>query len=187
MAAAPQIQTKNEDTLTKRAAHLLYKQRLTTMKPAIKTSLLLSFLAALSMTSCDAYLDSSWDTYPDYYGAGVGSDWYPSLPGSPYISPVYWGGQLYPGSVLPPLPPTRPGWTSPIINRPIGNVRTTRPGGSLSPAPLPSVPSTPLQPSTPTRPSTSVVPPAGYIPPSQVTGGQPGIQLPPPSNNQGRH
>lgn len=126
----------------------------------------------LSMASCDAVWTDSADDYgyyPGYYGIGIDNDWYPSLPGAPLLSPVYWGGQLYPGSALPPmLPPTRPGTPVYRPNRPSGNVR---------PGTTPSVPSTPSIPSAPGRPGT-----LPGIPPQQVTGGEPGIVMPPPDS-----
>lgn len=131
----------------------------------------------LTMTACDAVWTDSADDYgyyPGYYGIGIDNDWYPSLPGAPLLSPVYWGGQLYPGSALPPmLPPTRPGGPAYRPNLPSGNVR---PGTTPS---VPSVPSTPV-PSVPSVPSTSVRPGTlPGIPPEQVTGGEPGIVMPP--------
>lgn len=122
-----------------------------------------SLMAGFGMltTSCDAIWDASVDDYPyygDYYGASIDKDWYPSLPGAPLISPVYWGGALYPGSTLPPMRPTRPGWNSdPVWNSGSGNVR---PGQTTSPQPdLPSS--------------------SGNIRPSALGGGNPGIALPP--------
>lgn len=161
------------------------------MKALKHIALLTVGVAAMSLASCDAVWTDSADGYvPGYYGVGISSDWYPSLPGAPLISPVYWGNQLYPGSILPPpvRPPYRP--VGPII----GGNAPTRPGGNVrpgvtppaNPAPTPSVPATPLKPAQP------IVPPSGSIPPSQVTGGQPGVAMPPAGSGMrpttsGRH
>lgn len=139
--------------------------------------------AAVTVSSCDAV----WgvDTDPGdyyYYGAGIDNDWYPSLPGAPLLSPVYWGGQLYPGGLLPP--PTRPGMSGPIYNRPSGNVR---PGIGNPTPPTPSVPSMPPAtqdpvPSVPSAPSVN-------IRPGMLNGSNPGIAMPPAGMGyrEGRH
>lgn len=117
------------------------------------------------MTSCGGLWTASAGAGPDYYGYGIDNDWYPSLPGAPLISPVYWGNRIYPGASLPPLPPGAVANPGPVVNQPVGNVR---PGNAGSVKPTLPV----------TRPG-SVVPPSGGFNPDAVTGGQPGVQLPP--------
>lgn len=164
------------------------------MKVTRKTAIVATVLAAtvgMMVASCDALWDTSVGVdagYPGYYGSGIDSYWYPSLPGAPLLSPVYWGGQLYPGGVLPPLHPTRPGGIGPvygpIYNGSSGNVR---PGGR--PVTLPEHPVTPPSNVRPSRPGNSVLPPAGTFNPGSVTGGQPGIAMPPANSGYrpGRH
>lgn len=147
---------------------------------AVAASLLAGF--GLLSSSCDAVWDASFDDYPyygDYYGAGIDNDWYPSLPGAPLISPVYWGGALYPGSTLPPMRPTRPGWNSgPVWNAGSGNIRPGNPG---RPVPLPEGPSGEgnVRPGQTTTPLPDVPSSSGNIRPSGLGGGNPGIALPP--------
>lgn len=132
-----------------------------------------SIMAATTMTACDALWDTSMDYDPGYYGVGINADWDPTLPGAPLLSPIYWGNQLYPGGILPPVGgfgPARPypggiAGNRPIINRPTGNVR-----------PAPSIPATPLQPSQPSNPSGSIAVPDHPI---DINGSNPGIQMPP--------
>ena len=84
---------------------------------------LLAATTALMLTSCGALIATDSVGYtPGYYGTGLSTDWYPPLAGAPLVSPVYWGGQIYPGSLLPPMAPTRPGSAAvPPANRPGGN------------------------------------------------------------------
>lgn len=132
--------------------------------------------AMMAAPSCDGVLfDSSLDGSTGYYGVGYDNEWWPSLPGAPLVSPVYWGGAAYPGSWRPAVvPPGRPVARPPLVNAGSGNVR---PGNSgVRPTP-------PSRPTVPTRPggnnNNSVVPPAGTILPGEVTGGQPGVVMPP--------
>lgn len=138
------------------------------MKRINRLSAIILSAAALSLTSCGAMLTTeTYSPAPGYYGAGLSTDWYPPLAGAPLVSPVYWGGQLYPGSVLPPVAPTRPGVAvNPPANRPGGNVRPS----AGTPATLPdAIP-------VPSGNSSSIVPPSR---PGNVSGGEPGIVMPP--------
>lgn len=134
----------------------------------------------MTVSSCDAVwgVDATPDNYY-YYGAGIDNEWYPSLPGAPLLSPVYWNGQLYPGGLLPPS--TRPGLSGPVYNGPSGNVR---PGVTR---PTPSVPVTPpaAQPPVPSTPSV----PTGNMRPGMLNGSNPGIAMPPAGTGyrEGRH
>ncbi len=134
----------------------------------LKSSALLTLAA--SITGCGAaYWESSSDYtsggYPIYSGY-YGNDWYPSLPASPGLLPVYWGGSTYPAPVPVYRPAYRP--VPPVVNRPSGNNRP-----SLGGEPVPRPDNRPVI----ERP---VVPPSGGIPPEQITGGEPGIVMPPP-------
>lgn len=133
-------------------------------------------MAATLLNSCDALWGVDIDSdYTPVYTYGVGSEWAPSLPGAPLISPVYWGNAVYPGPPMPPLTHIRP--VAP--NRPSGNIR---PGQT-----------TPASPSGTIRPGTSASGEHPIVPsrPINITGGQPGIALPPAGTGftptQGRH
>lgn len=140
------------------------------MKRINYLSTILIAASALTLSSCGAMLTT--DTYvgtPGYYGVGLSTDWYPPLAGAPLVNPVYWGGQLYPGSVLPPNAPTPPGAAvNPPYNRPTGNVRppASRPATLPDAIPVPSGGG-----------NSSIVPPANNV--GNVNGGQPGIVMPP--------
>lgn len=134
--------------------------------------------ASILLTSCGAML--STDTYvgtPGYYGVGLSSEWYPPLAGAPLVSPVYWGNQIYPGGLLPPTAPVRPGSAiNPPMNRPSGNVR-----------PTPSTPTTlPDAIPVPSGNNSSIVP---SRPIGNPTGGEPGVVMPPSGSGlrPGRH
>lgn len=155
-----------------------------------RTNLILSaiiFITSIAgLASCDAVWGTSVGYDDGYYGSSIFNDYYPTLSGAPLISPVYWGNQIYPGALLPPsLPPSRPGTISGAWNRPGGNVR---PGsGSVSvPTPLPD--NTPVPSGSG---SSSVVPPAGTIRPGAISGGEPGVVMPPEGSGMrpaaGRH
>lgn len=128
-------------------------------KSALAASII---LVASTLTACDAMLGTSVDVGPDYYGSAIANDWYPSLPGAPLVSPVYWGNQIYPGgAILPPIPPVKPNYRpQPVYNGPVGN---SRPG----------------QAATPSAPAQSSTPVALPSHPLNVSGGQPGIVMPP--------
>lgn len=129
--------------------------------------------ATASLAACDTIWGYDTDPgYSGYYTSGIYNDWTTPFPGTPIVSPYYWGGQLYPGAPLPypPLvgnPPTRPGTSvGPVVrpNRPSGNIR---PGSSQSagtPVTLPDNRPVPTE----TRPG---------IP--NITGGEPGVAMPP--------
>lgn len=130
----------------------------------------IAWIAALltgltAMTSCGGLWTASAGSGPAYYGYGIDNDWYPSLPGAPLISPVYWGNRIYPGASLPPLPPGGGVAKPPVANQPVGTVRPGVPGN--------------VTPSAPGRPGGSVAMPSGGFNPDAITGGEPGIQLPP--------
>lgn len=139
------------------------------MKRLNRLYALFAAAATLTLTSCGALIASdSYGYSPGYYGTGLSTDWYPPLAGAPLVSPVYWGGQIYPGSVLPPMAPTRPGSAAtPPGNRPGGNIR---PGAASIPSTLPdAIP-------VPDGGGTSIVP---SHPIGNVGGGEPGIVMPP--------
>lgn len=136
-----------------------------------------AFLTGIAtMTSCDVMwgIDTDPD-YPGYYTSGIYNDWTTPLPGI-QVSPYYWGGQLYPGAPLPYPPligggPTRPGTVLPP-NRPIGNQRPANNAGI--PVTLPDNKPVPTE----TQPG---------LP--NITGGEPGIAMPPAGTGYrtGRH
>lgn len=133
--------------------------------------------AVISLSACDAMWDTSMDVVPGYYGVGFDNEWWPSLPGAPLVSPVYWGGQIYPGSLAPPIrPPYRPDYRPTPVPPSNGGIGNIRPGDNTRPA----------QPSQPAKP---IVPPAGTIRPGAVTGGEPGVVMPPEGSGMrpGRH
>ena len=139
--------------------------------------------AMMSLTSCGGLWTSAGvDIYPDTYynDLGIYNPFYPTPPGSPWITPVYWGNAYYP-SPVPTVRPTRPGNSMNSGFRPSGNSRPeNRPVTLPDNVPVPTGSG-----------SGSVVPPAGTFNPSNTTGGQPGVVMPPAGSGlrpaSGRH
>lgn len=164
-------------------------KRLTLKKLMAATAVAAS---GLLVQGCDVMWDSALDGdpgyggfYGDYSGSGFYNDWWPSLPGAPYVSPVYWGGSVYPGNYFPPAPPRPqrpqrpPQWNGGGNPGPIINVGNVRPGNSgnlngSNPGPviLPSEPA----PSRPSKPSTGTgnTRPSFTLTPSQLPAGSSG-------------
>lgn len=138
---------------------------------------------AASVAGCDALLsDASVEAGPGYYGAGVYHDWYPSLPGAPLISPVYWGNQAYPGPMLPPLYRPTPAWPAP----PSGGSGNSRPAsggnGNAGISFEPATSETPGNRPAYTPPSGTVAVPDHYI---NINGSNPGPAILPKTGNGG--
>ena len=129
------------------------------MKPAHTLRTAIAIIAAtLTLSSCTAewgadLSSSAGDAYyydtPFYYG--------PYYTGTTY--PYYWGTPA-------------PVWTNHV----------PRPGGNAwqpAPTPAPSRPTGNIRPGATGNTTGSIIPPAGTIRPGSVTGGQPGIAMPP--------
>lgn len=97
----------------------------------MKTKILLSLAAALSLTSCadlgyGVELDSSYPTDPYYYGNGF---YGPGFMGDGYYNSPYWNNPLWNyGPAIAPVRPSRP----PILNPGVG---PALPPSNIKPAP----------------------------------------------------